>query len=44
MPELTIEDVAIAAHDISGIEQSKAISEDMIERFVRTFEPERIKN
>ncbi len=40
MIELTIIDVATAAHDITGIEESEPVAEDMIERFVRTFEPE----
>ncbi len=44
MHELTISDVAIARHDISGLDEWAEVQEDMIERFVRTFEPESIDN
>jgi len=40
MLELTVYDVAVARHDISGLDASPADQDDMLERFVRTFEPE----
>ena len=39
---LTIYDVAVARHDISGLDASPAEQDDMIEIFVRTFEPQTI--
>ncbi len=33
MHELTISDVAIARHDISGLDEWAEVQEDMIERF-----------